>query len=509
MKILHLVPGTGNFHCGACLRDHALVKALQKDFGHEVTMVPLYLPLVLDEAGAGDEALASMPIFLGGVNLFLQEKAGIFRHAPRWMERLLDSKALLRGAAHFAGMTSARDLGEMTLSSFRAAEGRQVKEWRKLLDWIEGEGRPDVISLSNGLLIGIAKTLISRRARIVEDHSAVLNGALIQMRDLTRARRGFVRQKTGVSNRIHALVDRLCPGFLDESKSGIGAFTEASLAVMTERFSAPEIAHRKHSTLTKMLRRNRTRNPDEAAGMLIALAQEALGPDPSRIASQQECLRASVELYGCLKHNAKIHAQESAILLAQTPYAMLTSVRGIGFVLAAGTGSELGNPKKLGSTDSLCSYCGIVPRVRQSGGPDKAPLIGSTSRRCNHILKDWVVQSSQKMALYGPPEVKSRFARWKAGGQHAAFAGARRYLRLLRTLVRNQVPYLGPEARRAGASHKVLAAASEEAFDVLVAKWRMIPDWQTIAFAEDRPLGFWRRLAIETHGAHLPLPREN
>jgi hypothetical protein len=113
------------------------------------------------------------------------------------------------------------------------------------------------------------------------------------------------------------------------------------------------------------------------------------------------------------------------------------------------------------------------------------------------------------MALYGPPEVRDRVARWKAGGQHAAFAGARRYLRLVRTLVRNEVPYLNAQARRSDASREVIAAAAEEAFEVLVAKWRMIPGWQTIAFAEDRPLGFWRQLAIEVHGAHLPLPDEN
>lgn len=358
-------------------------------------------------------------------------------------------------------------------------------------------------------LIGIAKTLISRRARLVVDQGAVLDGALIQMRDLTRARRSMVRQKTAASNRIHSLVDRLLPGFLEDSKSGIGPFTEASLALMKERFSAPEIARRHHPSLTAMLRRHRIRHPEAAAGKLIILAREALPPDPSRVASQQESLRAAVELYECLERNSKAHTREAAILLAQTPYAMLTSLRGIGFVLAAGTGSELGDPAKLGSTDALCGYAGIVPRVWQSGGPDKAPVTGPTSRRCNRVLKDWAVQGAQKMALYGPPEIKERFARWKAAGQHAAFAGARRYLRLTRGLVRDQIPYLNPQARRANASQEEIAAACEETFEVMVAKWRLLPDWQRIAFAEDRPLGFWRRLAIETHGAHLPLPDES
>ncbi len=158
MNIIHLTPGTGDFHCGSCLRDHALVQALVKQ-GHVVTQVPLYLPFVLD--GAGDDD--APPVFLGGVNLFLQEKVGIFRKTPRWLDQFLDSESLLLKAASKAGMTSASQLGMMSISSFEGAEGRQAKEWLRLIDWIgEQAPKPDVISLSNGLLCGIAKTLKSQ-----------------------------------------------------------------------------------------------------------------------------------------------------------------------------------------------------------------------------------------------------------------------------------------------------------------------------------------------------------
>lgn len=119
-------------------------------------MVPLYLPLVTD----GDKASPDAPVFLGGINLYLQEKAPLFRYAPRWLERLFDSEKLLLKAAARANMTTAKDLGQMTLGSFRGAEGRQGKEWRKLVDWIGAQDpKPDLVSLSNGLLIGIAKTV--------------------------------------------------------------------------------------------------------------------------------------------------------------------------------------------------------------------------------------------------------------------------------------------------------------------------------------------------------------
>lgn len=153
MKIIHLTPGTGNFHCGSCHRDNHLVKALRQR-GHDVIMTPLYLPLVTD----GEPASGEAPLFVGGINMFLQQKLGLFRKTPRWLDKLFDTPRLLLAAVNRASMTSARDLGEMTLESFRGLSGHQAKEWRRLLDWVCAE-QPDLVSLSNGLLSGLAEPI--------------------------------------------------------------------------------------------------------------------------------------------------------------------------------------------------------------------------------------------------------------------------------------------------------------------------------------------------------------
>jgi len=161
MKILHLTPGTGSFHCGSCLRDNALIKAL-RGRGHDALMIPLYLPLVTD----ADEANPEQHVRVGGIALYLQEKfPRVFQFVPRVVHRWLDSEWLLRWASKFMGMTSARDLGEMTVGSLLGEKGRQWSEWAKLVDWIETEAKPDVISLSNSLLIGLAPSL-ARRVRV-------------------------------------------------------------------------------------------------------------------------------------------------------------------------------------------------------------------------------------------------------------------------------------------------------------------------------------------------------
>lgn len=158
MRILHLTPGTGNFHCGSCLRDHALIKALRVR-GHDALMAPLYLPLVTDREFGAQE----LPVQIGGISLFLQQKMPWFHRLPRFLHRWLNSAEKLRLAARFMGMTSPKVLGEMTLGALLGPAGRQWGEWHQIIDWIraeqKAEGKIDVVSLSNSLLTGLAPAI--------------------------------------------------------------------------------------------------------------------------------------------------------------------------------------------------------------------------------------------------------------------------------------------------------------------------------------------------------------
>ena len=278
---------------------------------------------------------------------------------------------------------------------------------------------------------------------------------------------------------------------------------------MKERFSAPEIARRKVTSLANLLRRHRVQLPDEAAAQIIQLAREALPPAAHRVITLQRSLTATIDLYQCLKRNALELRADAALTLATTPYAMLTSIPGIGFVLAAGLAGELGDPKHLGKLDSLCAYAGIVPRTLQSGGPDSPAVQGHASPRCNRILKDWTVQSAQKIHLYGPPELKDRITRWNSNGQHGIFAAARHHLRLVRTLVKNEIPYLAPEGRSRQATPEQIASAAHATWAVLQRKWRTVSGGLDLILDEAHPLGFWRKVMLELHHIDLPPPPMN
>ena len=153
MRLVYLTTGTGSFYCGSCMRDNALVVALRKR-GHDALLVPMYLPLTLDEASAAQNA----PLFYGGINSYLQQISPLFRKTPRWLDKLFDSPAALARAGKRAGMTKASELGSMTLSMLQGEEGNQKKELERLVEWLALE-KPDWVILSNALLLGMGRQI--------------------------------------------------------------------------------------------------------------------------------------------------------------------------------------------------------------------------------------------------------------------------------------------------------------------------------------------------------------
>ncbi|WP_421919755.1 glycosyltransferase family 4 protein [Marinifilum sp.] len=154
MNILQIIPGSGgSFYCGNCLRDDKFYLALKKQ-GHQVTKLPMYLPLFSDE-----HDLNEVPVFYGAISIYLKQLYPIFQKAPRWVDKILNSKPMLKMAASMAGSTNAEGLEEMTISMLMGEEGKQKDELHRMVSWMAEHLQPDVIHLSNALLLGLAPKL--------------------------------------------------------------------------------------------------------------------------------------------------------------------------------------------------------------------------------------------------------------------------------------------------------------------------------------------------------------
>ena len=154
MNIIQIIPGSGgSFYCGNCLRDSKYFNALRAE-GHQVTKIPMYLPLFADE-----HDIAEIPIFYGAISLYLKQVYPIFRKAPKWVDKLLNSKPMMKMAASMAGSTRAKGLEDMTLSMLLGEQGQQKVELDQMVNWINEHCKPDIIHISNALLLGLAKRL--------------------------------------------------------------------------------------------------------------------------------------------------------------------------------------------------------------------------------------------------------------------------------------------------------------------------------------------------------------
>lgn len=351
-------------------------------------------------------------------------------------------------------------------------------------------------------LLGIAKLLINRRGSMAGGEP----GAERALRSLTRHRRAQVGLKTATSNRVHQIVDQLFPGFLDERSSGIPPFSEASLYLMEDRFSPAQISARQDKALLRQLKAKGLQNAEAAIGKLKAYARQVLAHPPELTGLLQTSLASEVNLYRCLTANTDQVGREIAQQLAKTPGAMLTTIRGIGITLAAGSAAEIGPPDSQPSIRRLCSYAGIVPRTKQTGGPEKSAKAGKVSRRCNHILKDYIVQCGNHLGQHGPADLKEDHRRRGANKQHADFGMARRFLRMGIRLMRNGESYV-PPGLRAGAPLEELQAYYLQSWPKLLDKWVKAGAAHT-AFDKENPLGQWRERIEAIYEINLPLPKK-
>jgi len=157
LNLVQITPGAGGMYCGNCFRDNALVTALRRQ-GHDTLMVPLYLPMTLDEANAA----AGTPTFFGGINVYLDQKSWLHRRMPGWFRRWFDAGPLLRWASGKTAKTRPDDVGELTISMLRGERGNQSRDLDELTGWLAHLPRPDAVLLSNALLGGFTRELKAR-----------------------------------------------------------------------------------------------------------------------------------------------------------------------------------------------------------------------------------------------------------------------------------------------------------------------------------------------------------
>ncbi|MCP4247921.1 MAG: glycosyltransferase family 4 protein [bacterium] len=152
MKVAYLAAGASGMYCGSCMHDNRLAATLIGQ-GRDVVVFPLYTPIHTDEL-----AVRQSEVYYGGINVYLQHRSALFRHTPRFVDRVLDSRRLLSGVGRFAAKTRPEDLGRLTVSMLAGRHGPLRKELHRLLQALKAL-HPDLITLPNLMFVGLASAM--------------------------------------------------------------------------------------------------------------------------------------------------------------------------------------------------------------------------------------------------------------------------------------------------------------------------------------------------------------
>ena len=151
-RIAYFASGAAGMYCGSCLRDNRLAATLIEQ-GRDVVLMPLYTPLRTDERD-----VSHLPVHYGGINVYLQQKSGLFRRLPAFLSRMLDSPIILNFLSRWSGSVDARSLGPLTVSVLKGEHGAQVHELDRLLAALSSL-KPDLVHLPTLPFIGVARRI--------------------------------------------------------------------------------------------------------------------------------------------------------------------------------------------------------------------------------------------------------------------------------------------------------------------------------------------------------------
>ncbi len=361
------------------------------------------------------------------------------------------------------------------------------------------EARQNQIASTDKLdLLGIASVLINKK------HGRTLSleyGHARLMRELTHQRDSLVKAHTASAYRIHHWVDQLMPGFLDPKQSGLEAFSDASLWLMSQNFSPRQLLARRNDILAEKLRLFMLQNTDEKVTKLKALARNVLPPPTGLVDTLQDNLAREVRLYQHLCGTLHDINQQVARRLAVTPGAMLTTAPGIGIILASGLYAEIGEPARQRNMASLAAYGGMASRLKQTGGPDSSARSLGRSRRACIPLKRRLIDIALSIGQYGADELRADYKRREEAHQDVRFTMGRRMLRICAHLVQHEDFFFPPSILK-NPDPEIRKAYILKTWDPILIKWRNSGAIQQ-AFADGTPLEKWRTMFNELYNLNL------
>jgi transposase len=267
-----------------------------------------------------------------------------------------------------------------------------------------------------------------------------------ELRRLTRAREGYVKQMTQEKNKIHHSLDSACIKLASVVSDIFGKSGMYLLNGILEGNDIDEIVEGIPSNRLK----KKADQIKEAIKSRLEISQIIL-------IRGSLCLMRSIqeridELDGEI--SARIQRRKNDLAIAM-------SIPGMGFISATAILAEIGDYTDFENSEKLAAWCGLVPSLYQSA--EKVVMGGITKQGSKHIRR-MLIQIAYAISRTKNSKLKRFFLRIQAkkGSKVAAVALARKVLCILHHLLINQEMYQEDEDKKNSRRKTIVSPSSIE-----------------------------------------------
>lgn len=250
--------------------------------------------------------------------------------------------------------------------------------------------------------LGRAKTdkldaeLVARLARLGNQKPTKFSGEeLLSLRTLSRFRMELVFQSADTKRRIITLLDLLFPEF---EKLFSNLFGKAALAILENHPTPDELLAVKEEKLTRLISSaSRGRLGKDKALKIKQAAKKSVGISLGSEALVFQ-LKLLLQQLKFLKKQIKALEKKITYLLSKTDQ-KLTTIPGIGPIIAAAILGEVGDIKRFPNVGSLVAYAGLDPTVKESGTIEKKRKL---SKKGSKYLRTAIWQAAIYSLVHNP-----------------------------------------------------------------------------------------------------------
>jgi len=259
---------------------------------------------------------------------------------------------------------------------------------------------------------------------------------VLQLRELSRCRTGFVESSGNLKRKILGILDRIFPEFASCFSTIFGTTPTELLQEFTD---PEELANCDIEKLIKLLEKeSHGRHSAPKAQELRNKAAQSIGIRMGLDALKFE-LRLLLQQLDFIKKQIKEMDKFLKRLMKQ--HEILLSIPGISFVLGAAILGEIGDVNRFATPQQLQAFAGMDPSVTQSG--NFTGTQGKMSKRGSPYLRR-ALYLAANAAQRVDSVFKEHYVKLIARGKHpkqAMGAVATKLLRVIHAVLKSQKPY--------------------------------------------------------------------